>query len=330
MYQTKVAILTLALAAIVCGICGDARGDESSCLSRHPSSTAANVPPLETGIKQIVDAATAKYPNQPAKIMEVINQALSSPQPAPNPAYIDQFGIPVNPISLLPGYVTAPRDVLSLAVDPAKLMGKFSSDKMKLKAFDMVVSAYKMADDFLTEYRLRAAHDVIPAGERDRYVQMIGELWSRNDTRLKLFFGADTIRPGYVDGTVRAREALNQIDAQLRDENIKKAARDLYDLLQKTDSYYKNTGIEELECRIRELSREEARQNDETRAERVRDTTAIPGGPPGPIPPRGVPRPASSGGPGGASDGLLGPPSSGAPAGCADLFVVCYRPMGSK
>ena len=330
MFRTIV-ILMLALAAIVGRIGSQAKGDEPWCLSRHSSATAANVPPLETGIKQIVDAATAKYPNQPAKVMEVINQAISSPKPAPNPAYLDQFGIPVNPISLLPGYATASRDVLSLAVHPAKLMGKFSSDKMKLQVFNMVVSAYKMADDLLTEYRLRAAHDVVPPEERDRYAQMIGELWSRNDRRLKLYFGADTIRPGMVDGTVRAREALNQIDTQLKEENIKKAARDLYDLLQKIASYYKNTSVEELKCRIRELSVEEARQNDAIRAEHVTETAARPGTNPGPIPPRGVPPPGrGSGAPYPSPLPPLGPPSSGAPAGCADIFTFCYRPMEAR
>jgi hypothetical protein len=95
-----------------------------------------------------------------------------------------------------------------------------------------------MADEYLTSYALR--NGTVSPEEREQYIQRIGELWNRNDARLKLYFGTNTVRPDIKDGAVRAKQAIDNIDAKQKDDRTKKAAQDLHEQLQHSDSYYKN------------------------------------------------------------------------------------------
>lgn len=272
-----------------------AYADDDSCLAREkskPSKTSA--PPLDAGVKKVMDEAKTKYPNQWNKVAEaIITQLDEWPKSALTQEAIeggdiarttangqqkagdrDRFGYPLNPFSLMPGWATGIRLVLPLAVNPQKLLSRALSDKQKEQAFQLVANAYYMADDYLASYALNNG-DTFSKEKREEYTARIGELWERNDNRLKLYFGADAIRPGMKAGPVRARAALEAIDMQLKDERIKKSARDLHELMQKSNSYYKNLTAEELECRIREAGLDDngdKARSDQFRAERANET----------------------------------------------------------
>jgi hypothetical protein len=233
---------------------------EESCLSgKNPrfnrtASASPSSAPSDAGLFKIMETARREYGKNAT---DAIFSQVGKGKPASNPAYKDQFGIPVSPITLLPGYVRGFQQVTSIFGSEGAMRAIIDvtmDDYAKRRILGLIVSRYGLADDLVTQYRLLAARGPVAPNVRNEYIERIGRLLNNNDLYLKQFFALDTINPNVKDGTVRAKNDLDVVDADLKDERFKKAALDAYRAIQNTDSYYKDLSLEELECRAKALS----------------------------------------------------------------------------
>jgi hypothetical protein len=256
--------------------------EEASCLSgknlrfNRNGAASPGSAPSDVGMASLMETAQKTYGQ---KAQDAIMSQVGKPAPAPNPGFKDQFGHAVNPITLMPGYAIGFHQVVSVfGTDSAMhaILDAIMNDYAKRRIFGLIVSRYQLADDISTQYRLRAAHEIVSPEERNAYMAQIGRLLDANDIYLKQYFGLDTINPNTKAGTVRARDTLESIDSDLKDDRIKKAALDLYNALQSTDSYYKDLSLQEIECRTKALATDlaEADRIARARSDAAADRTA--------------------------------------------------------
>jgi hypothetical protein len=155
----------------------------------------------------------------------------------------------------LSGSVTALRstlDVLASEEVGRQIIKQTLGDQQKMKIFDGVQERYLSAHKMLEGYRKESYANAIPREKRDEIQRRVGELWNNNDHTLKTIFGADTIRPDVKDGSVRAAEALNKIDQDVRNARIKNGAKAIQDAMKKNGGPgYPVLPLEEIERRIR-------------------------------------------------------------------------------
>lgn len=204
----------------------------------------------DVGMYKIMETAALNYPGVAA---DVLLQHMSEVPMAEAPQMKDQFGLPVNPISLLPSWVVGVRQVSDLLASDGAMRAVYEvslNDVSRRRLLGVIVTRYQLADALVTEYRLAAAHQPVGPEPRASMIDQIGRLLNANDLYMKQFFGLDTINPSVKDGTVRAQALLDVVDADLRDEGVRKAAVDIYAAIQSTDSYYKDLSLQELHCRI--------------------------------------------------------------------------------
>ena len=136
------------------------------------------------------------------KAQEAIMSQVGTTEPAPNPAFKDQFGHAVNPINLMPGYALGFQQVLSIfSSDSAvhAMLDNTLTDYAKKRILGLIVSRYDLAAALSTQYRLRSSHEIISAEERNAYIDQIGRLLNANDLYLKQFFGLDAINQNVKD-----------------------------------------------------------------------------------------------------------------------------------
>jgi hypothetical protein len=67
------------------------------------------------------------------------------------------------------------------------------------------------------------------------------------------FFGTKHVKPGYLDGSVRAKQAFEKIEKEVKSNRIREAAKRIYNHVKNSDSVLTGESVEEIDCRLRTM-----------------------------------------------------------------------------
>ncbi|NEJ80358.1 hypothetical protein E0H39_35725 [Rhizobium leguminosarum bv. viciae] len=186
-------------------------------------------------------------------VEDVLEQSIADVVPSEKPAMKDQFGVEVDPVTRYPGYVIGFRGVAELVVNDANFTQLLIDNEYKANIFRIMANRGYVADQIVVMYKLKSADGAVSHGERDALIERVGELWNRNDRLLNQFFGADMIKPGHLDGSVRAKNAFEKIDSDMgRFPDMQENAKALKEYLAGTQSWYRDLSLPEIDCRMNE------------------------------------------------------------------------------
>jgi hypothetical protein len=142
------------------------------------------------------------------------------------------------------------RSVLSSLVvsDAQKVMQLVSSSERKANIMQDIVQRSGLIQELCLRFKKEAADGTLTPEKRKRFEEWIGDLLNRNDHRLHLEFGAEIYKPGYLDGTVRARHLLARLERGTNSETGRAMTNRLADLIRASDSQYKSFTLEQFEA----------------------------------------------------------------------------------
>lgn len=223
----------------------------------------------DTGMHQILERAHEQRDNQFA---DSLLELVKNPPLASGPMVKDQFGLPVNPVTRLPGYITGAYQALGVAEEPlARLIIQLSMDSYShRRMFSMAVTKYKLADDVLTQYRFRVAQGPIGTEERAGYRNRIERLLNMADTILDWDLGLRDPKLKPPSGALRATREMTVVDDDLRNKRIAESARQIYQTIQSAPySSYKDLSLGEIDCLIRAADKDEAYAKKVAEARRI-------------------------------------------------------------
>lgn len=206
--------------------------------------------PYDIGVATdvFVSEMATKHSRDPEGFVKGLKGVLENPSDSLD---VDKYGYPVNPLTRVPGYVVGTRLALDLAVDEGALLRRMLESTELKRIFIQTANKYYLADRILTDYEISASNAPVTSNDRAEIIERVGYLWNTAELNLQKYFGASIIKPGYKDGTVRAKQALDRIDIRLKEARIRNAARLIWEKTRDPNSAYHHLTVKDIEEAIR-------------------------------------------------------------------------------
>jgi hypothetical protein len=134
-----------------------------------------------------------------------------------------------------------------IASDAQKVMQFVSTAEAKARIMRDIVQRNGLIQELYLRFRKEFTEGTLTPEKRKRFEEWIGDLINRNDHRLHLDFGVEIYKPGYLDGTVRARRMMAAVEREAASAAGRTMTNRLHDLIQASDSQYKNFTLEQFE-----------------------------------------------------------------------------------